>query len=201
MLGREQLAWLKRRMAASDATWKIIATSVPLSVGWNKANADGWASGKWRAEAGGQYGFEWEMWGILESIASLPVSRRRVVFLSADVHFAAALIYRPFMNHSSAHMRSFSFHEIITGPLNSKISHFTGNFDETFNPTLLYYLVPATCRGMVFNASNCAETGDLYWEEAKEYFNFGKIEIDERGELSAKIISAEKGEMFNVNVI
>ena len=32
MLGREQLDWLKRGLAGSDATWKIVSTDVPLSI-------------------------------------------------------------------------------------------------------------------------------------------------------------------------
>ena len=32
LLGREQLAWLKQRLADSDATWVVVASSVPLSV-------------------------------------------------------------------------------------------------------------------------------------------------------------------------
>ena len=32
MLGREQLTWLKESLAASDATWKVIVSSVPMSI-------------------------------------------------------------------------------------------------------------------------------------------------------------------------
>ena len=32
MLGREQLTWLERKLAASDATWKIVVSSVPLGL-------------------------------------------------------------------------------------------------------------------------------------------------------------------------
>jgi len=32
MLGREQLTWLKARLKASDATWKMIVSSVPISI-------------------------------------------------------------------------------------------------------------------------------------------------------------------------
>ena len=32
MLGAEQLAWLEQALAASDATWKVIVCSVPLSI-------------------------------------------------------------------------------------------------------------------------------------------------------------------------
>jgi alkaline phosphatase D len=43
MLGREQLAWLKSRLAASRATWKLIVSSVPMSIptGFPPAGRDG----------------------------------------------------------------------------------------------------------------------------------------------------------------
>ena len=33
MLGREQLTWLKDTLAASDATWNVIVSSVPIQSG------------------------------------------------------------------------------------------------------------------------------------------------------------------------
>jgi alkaline phosphatase D len=47
MLGREQLTWLKESLAASDATWKVIVSSVPMSIptGFPPAGGrDGWAN-------------------------------------------------------------------------------------------------------------------------------------------------------------
>lgn len=32
MLGREQFTWLKAQLNASQATWKIIVNSVPMSI-------------------------------------------------------------------------------------------------------------------------------------------------------------------------
>ena len=47
MLGREQLTWLKERLAASDATWKVIVSSVPMSIPTGfpaEGGRDGWAN-------------------------------------------------------------------------------------------------------------------------------------------------------------
>jgi alkaline phosphatase D len=47
MLGQEQLAWLKQGLATSKATWKVIVSSVPLSIptGFPPTNGrDGWAN-------------------------------------------------------------------------------------------------------------------------------------------------------------
>src|SRR5829696_718025 len=47
MLGREQLTWLKEGLAASDATWKVIVSSVPMSIPTGfpaSGGRDGWAN-------------------------------------------------------------------------------------------------------------------------------------------------------------
>src|SRR5215207_6657570 len=47
MLGREQLTWLKESLAASDATWKVIVSSVPMSIPTGfpvSGGRDGWAN-------------------------------------------------------------------------------------------------------------------------------------------------------------
>ena len=47
MLGREQLVWLKERLKSSDATWKIIVSSVPMSIPTGsppEKGRDGWVN-------------------------------------------------------------------------------------------------------------------------------------------------------------
>lgn len=52
MLGRGQLKWLVGSLSQSDAVWKIIAASVPLTVPsgteWQPRGRDGWANGSTR---------------------------------------------------------------------------------------------------------------------------------------------------------
>ncbi len=44
ILGPAQLAWLKRELAASDATWKVIAADLP--IGLISEDASRWATGR-----------------------------------------------------------------------------------------------------------------------------------------------------------
>src|SRR5437016_2107046 len=69
MLGAEQLAWLKKGLADSDATWKLIACEVPLSVPTGGAAAhiwgrDGWANGT-SFDFAAETGFERELLDLL----------------------------------------------------------------------------------------------------------------------------------------
>jgi alkaline phosphatase D len=73
MLGAEQKAWLKAALLASPASFLFIATSVPLKY----HTRDSWE------------GYRTERQEILEFIRAHRLSN--VIFLSADVHYAAVL--------------------------------------------------------------------------------------------------------------
>lgn len=109
MLGERQLEWLLDGLAQSTATWKVIASTVPLSVP-KKAPAhtpgsDGWANG----EDG--TGFETELKRIADSIVSRRMSN--VVWLAADVHFVEANAYDVDRDGRD------DFHEFVAGPLSA----------------------------------------------------------------------------------
>ena len=109
MLGGPQLAWLLDGLARSTATWKVIASSVPLSVP-KKApvhtpGSDGWVNG------GDGTGFETELKRIADWIVSQHV--RNVIWLAADVHFVQANEYDA--DGDGRH----DFHEFIAGPLSA----------------------------------------------------------------------------------
>ncbi len=163
MLGAVQLAWLKDGLARSDATWKIVVSSVPLSIPTGAADArDGWANG------GGETGFEREATEILRFAQSRRI--RNLLWITTDVHFATGFRYTPFADDSE-----FVVYELVTGPLNAGV--FAGRaVDPTFNPERLYYWAPPT-----------PESIDSY-ENALGWFNFGLIEIDEAGDLRFSLI-------------
>src|SRR4029453_15023115 len=82
MLGREQLTWLKESLAASDATWKVIVSSVPMSIPTGfplTAPRDGWAN------FGGTTGFEQELLDILGFMREHRIVN--TVWIRTDVHF------------------------------------------------------------------------------------------------------------------
>lgn len=128
MLGSRQLAWLKAGLRRSRATWKIVASSVPLSVptGSTMIGRDAWANGDHHT------GFERELLDLLRFLDAQNV--RNVVFISADVHFAQTLRYEGDYDGDGDRYR---FHELTTGPLNARLQK-PYWLDMSFNPTSLY---------------------------------------------------------------
>jgi alkaline phosphatase D len=176
MLGREQLTWLNDRLATSDATWKVIVSSVPMSIptGFPAANGrDGWANFDQTT------GFEQELLGILRRAAD---RGDRLVWVSTDVHFAEAFRYRPFSDRPS-----FVVHELVTGPLNAGIFPIR-DVDPTLLPEVLAFYRPATPEAVTS------------WTEAKRWFNFGTLEVDTGGALTAGIVNTAGERIFEVTL-
>jgi len=127
MLGKEQLAWFLEALPRSLATWKIIISSVPLSLPkGEKAQppaVDSWAPGRYGT------GFSHERNMIVETILAHQVSN--VVWLTTDVHFAQVLAYDPRAEGKPA------FHEFVCGPLSAGSGH-PGSPEKSLNPTVLY---------------------------------------------------------------
>lgn len=138
-LGREQIAWLKRALLASRATWKVIAADMPLGLQVtdgvdaqgrtryeNSANGDGPVLGR-----------EFEIAEILRFIKHQKI--RNTVWLTADVHYCAAHHYDP----ARAQFQDFDpFWEFVAGPLHA------GTFgpsllDNTFGPQVVFQKTPA----------------------------------------------------------
>jgi alkaline phosphatase D len=132
-LGSAQTRWLKQRLRASTATWKVIASDMPVGlVVRDGATAfESWANGD-----GPPLGRELELAGLLRSIKQRGI--RNVVWVTADVHYAAAHYYDP----GKAQFTDFSpFWEFVAGPLNA------GTFgpaplDNTFGPQVKFTGIP-----------------------------------------------------------
>lgn len=115
-LGAEQIAWLKRDLLASRATWKIIASDMPIGllVGDGK-DAEGRARFENLANGDGPaLGREFEIAELLRFIKQNHI--RNTVWLTADTHYCAAHYYNP----ANAQFTDFDpFWEFMTGPLNA----------------------------------------------------------------------------------
>lgn len=126
MLGDAQLQWLLEGLRRSTATWKVIATSVPLSIpkggGATVPGYDGWAGG-----ADGT-GFERERQVMVDAIVRQPL--KNVVFLAGDVHWVQANAYDP--NQDGV----IDFHEFVAGPLSARPGRLTAA-SESLHPTRL----------------------------------------------------------------
>jgi phosphodiesterase/alkaline phosphatase D-like protein len=111
----------------STALWKVVVSSVTLSVPTGRGDRrDGWASGPVRSD-GPATGFEHELIGILRALAAGRV--RNLVWVAADVHRADVLRHAP--------PGGRAFHELVAGPLHASRGQ-PGALDPTLRPTRLF---------------------------------------------------------------
>jgi alkaline phosphatase D len=175
MLGREQLTWLKESLAASDATWKVIVSSVPMSIptGFPAVpnGRDGWANFDQTT------GFEQELLDILRFMEQNGIVNN--LWITTDVHFAEAFRYRPFTANPG-----FVVHELATGPLNAGIFP-NRDVDQTLRPEVLTFF------------------GDFAtsWEQAKRFFNFGILQVERNGALTAEIVNTAGDTQFSLTLV
>ncbi len=135
LLGAPQLEWLKRGLAASTAAWKVVASGMPL--GLVVADAPGRIEGVANGDGGPPLGRELEIADLLRFLRKERV--RDVVWITGDVHYAAAHHYHP----ERARFSDFDpFWELVAGPLHA------GTFgpaplDATFGPAVRFLGIPA----------------------------------------------------------
>ena len=137
-LGPTQVAWLKRELMTSQATWKVIAADMPIGL---VVVYD--ADRKWGVEAiaqsdGPARGRELEIADILSFIKRAGI--RNTLWLTADVHYTAAHYYDP----DKAVFQDFEpFWEFVSGPIHA--GSFPQNaLDNTFGPQRVYVKAPGT---------------------------------------------------------
>ena len=164
MLGQAQTQWLKEQIGASDATWKIIVSSVPIAIptGFPSENGrDGWANFDHES------GFEAELTAIFEALRD--TGSRNVVFITTDVHFAEVFRFTPFNNTPD-----FQVYEFAVGPLNAGLFP-NLDFDDTFNSERLFFYGPL-------------EDVNSY-NDAIRWMNYGEITVNQSGDLTGRIIN------------
>ncbi|BAZ40880.1 hypothetical protein NIES4101_68410 [Calothrix sp. NIES-4101] len=131
-LGNSQIKWLKNKLLNSKATWKVIASDMPLGLMItdgkvdfeNISNGDGVALGR-----------ELEIADLLRFIKQKNI--RNLVWLTADVHYAAAHYYDP----NKAQFQDFKpFWEFVAGPMNSG-TFGPNKLDNTFAPQVKFQSV------------------------------------------------------------
>ncbi len=123
ILGPAQLAWLKRELMRSQATWKVIAADLPIGVLSDDAVALG---------DGAPASRECEIADLLAFIKHAGV--HNTVWLTADMHYTAAHYYDP----NRAVFQDFEpFWEFISGPLHSG-TWSPQPLDNTFGPRAMF---------------------------------------------------------------
>jgi alkaline phosphatase D len=137
-LGRPQIEWLKRGLLASRATWKVIASDMPIGLQVPDGR-DAEGRGRFEAIANGDgpaLGRELEIAGLLSFIKHAGI--RNVVWVTADTHYTAAHYYDP----AKARFTDFDpFWEFMSGPLHA------GTFgpsatDDTFGIQVVWQKAP-----------------------------------------------------------
>jgi alkaline phosphatase D len=133
-LGDAQMAWLETELKNSQAAWKVISADMPIGLNIG----DG--PNRWEAIANGNdgpaLGRELEMARLLKFIKQKGI--HNIVWLTADVHYAAAHYYDP----AQASTKDFApFWEFVAGPLNAG-SFGPNTTDKTFGPEVVFYKAP-----------------------------------------------------------
>ncbi|WP_020577847.1 alkaline phosphatase D family protein [Actinopolymorpha alba] len=134
VLGWRQLRWLTDGLLKSRATWKIIANDLPLSLvvpdGATAVEAIG------QGDPGAPKGREIEIASLLSTLRQKDI--RNVVWLTADVHHAAAHHYSP----DRASFQDFEpFWEFVGGPIHAGAFR-TTPLDPTFGPEEVFVSAP-----------------------------------------------------------
>ncbi|HUG53970.1 MAG TPA: alkaline phosphatase D family protein [Vicinamibacteria bacterium] len=134
LLGETQRAWLEAALRSSRATWKVVASDMPLGLVVRdfpdhfEAVANG--------HPGPPLGRELEIAALLASLKRDGV--RNVVWITGDVHYAAAHHYDP----ARAGFAGFDpFWEFVAGPIHA--GTFGPNaLDDTFGPEVRFSAIP-----------------------------------------------------------
>jgi alkaline phosphatase D len=173
-LGKPQLAWLKQKLQQSRATWKVIASDMPLGLRIpDGTDTEGRA--RWEGPANGNdgpaSGRELEIAELLRFIKNADV--RNIVWMTADVHYCAAHYYDP----NKAVFQDFApFWEFVAGPLNS--GSFGPNvLDKTFGPQVIFQKAPTV--------ANTPPSGGFQF--------FGQVEIDQHSKVMSVMLKDLNG--------
>lgn len=177
ILGARQLEWLKAALADSTATWKVIASDMPIGLIIHhdfaaRSGAEGIA-----LRDGPAAGRELEIAELLTFIRDQDI--RNVVWLTADVHYTAAHHYDP----ARAQYRDFApFWEFVSGPLNAG-TFGPGRLDDTFGPRAVFQKTPEPGR------ANLSPLDGMQF--------FGQVDIDGETEaLTVRLKDLEGATLF-----
>jgi len=170
MLGSAQREWLLSTAGTSDATWRVIVSSVPLVIPTGPENArDGWASG------GGETGYSRELRAIIDDLRA--AGANNVLWLSADVHYAS------FFRHQID--EAYEVFEAVAGPLNARVVR-REDFDTDLGTERLF-IHPAT-------------DGMTSFDAALGAFNFGLVDIDASGQMVMRFLDARGETLWEVTM-
>jgi alkaline phosphatase D len=173
ILGAVQLAWLKRELAASNATWKVIAADLPIGL----ISEDAIALGDGPPERR-----EHEIADLLSFMKRAGI--RNTVWLTADMHYTAAHHYDP----NRAVFGDFEpFWEFVSGPLHAG-TWAPGELDNTFGPAAKFQKGCSAEQG-----ENLAPCFGLQF--------FGRVDIDgHTGIMTVTLKDVDNRDLWSVDI-
>lgn len=181
-LGREQLDWLKAGLKNSAAVWKVIAADMPLGL-QSLDGADKWSRPQFESCANGDGPVQGREFELAELLAFMKLEGIcNTVWLTADVHYAAAHFYDP----SKAVFKDFEpFWEFIAGPLHAG-SFGPHELDDTFGPQVIFQ-----------KASSAPNLSPLFG-----MLSFGQVDIDgDSRVLTVALKDLDGGTLFSQDII
>lgn len=113
MLGAQQAAWLVDALATSRARFKLVACDQPLALVIPDGDTTGRQEGFANGGAGAPLGRERELADVLIALKARGV--KNVVWVTADVHYAAAHFFDP----ARAGLDYTPFWEFVAGPIHA----------------------------------------------------------------------------------
>ncbi|MBD8891583.1 alkaline phosphatase D family protein [Roseibium litorale] len=183
ILGAEQLAWLKRELINSRATWKVIACDMPIGLCvWDTVNGEKRTEAVSNGDNGAPKGRELEFADLLRFIKSADIDN--IVWLTADVHYTAAHYYNP----DKAQFQDFKpFWEFVSGPIHAG-TFGPNDLDMTFGPEVKFVKAPTAEQGV-----NLAPSMGLQF--------FGLVDIDGQTEqLTVRLMDRDDVELHKVTL-
>ncbi len=177
-LGAAQKAWIKAELAASKATWKVIASDMPIGL----VVKDGDTAFEAVSQGDGPVlGRENDIAELLSFIKHASVNN--TLWLTADVHYTAAHHYSP----DRAQFQDFEpFWEFVSGPLHA--GTFGPNpLDNTFGPEVRFVKAPPE--------------GQANLPPSDGYQFFGKVDIAAAtGQMTVRLMDAADTELWSVTL-
>ncbi len=183
ILGEEQVRWLKRELANSSATWKVIAADMPIGViVWDNYAERKGAEAIANGDHGPAKGRELEIADLLRFIKNAGITN--TVWLTADVHYTAAHYYDP----SKAQFQDFDpFWEFVSGPIHAG-TFGPNELDMTFGPELKFVKAPTAEQGQ-----NLPPSAGLQF--------FGLVDIDGGTEqMTVRLMDRDDNELWKITL-
>jgi len=184
VLGATQLAWLKRELANSKATWKVIASDMPIGLMvWDRTGDTKRVEAVANGDHGPAKGRELEIANLLRFIKAAGI--KNTVWLTADVHYTAAHYYNP----NKAQEQDFDpFWEFVSGPLHAG-TFGPNDLDMTFGPEVKYVKAPTKEQG-----ANLPPSDGLQF--------FGLVDIDSQSEaMTVRLMDRADTELWSTTLV